>query len=157
MSEVKSKQDLECWQKTTEHRDAVAKCLNDMIVLIKERARTHDANKLESPEFEVFSEWTPKLANMTYGSEEYTEALKQMKPALDHHYANSRHHSEHFVNGIRDMNLIDIMEMFVDWYCSTKRMNNGNIRKSIDINQKRFNYSDDLADIFRNTIELLDK
>jgi hypothetical protein len=157
MAEVKTKADLDCCQKTQEHIDAVAECLNEMIRLIKIRAKNHDACKLESPEFEVFSEWTPKLSGMTYGSEEYTEALKVMKPALDHHYANSRHHPEHFKNSIQDMNLIDILEMLCDWYCSTKRMNNGNIRKSIEINQKRFGYSDDVAKILTNTIELLDK
>ena len=157
MSEVKSDADLECYKKTQEHREAVANCLNEMILIIKERAINHDACKLESPEFEVFVEWTPKLASVTYGSEEYTEALKQMKPALDHHYANSRHHVEHYLNGIKDMNLIDILEMFADWYCSTKRMKNGSIRHSIEINQKRFGYSDDLASILENTIEVLDK
>jgi hypothetical protein len=152
-----SKEEIECYKKTTEHIEAVSKCLNEMIILIKERAENHDANKLQSPEFKIFAEWTPKLSEMTYGSEEYTEALKQMKPALDHHYANSRHHPEFHSNGIKDMNLIDLLEMLLDWYCSTKRMKNGNIMKSIEINQKRFGYSDELANILRNTVELINK
>jgi hypothetical protein len=55
------------------------------------------------------------------------------------------------------MNLVDIMEMFVDWYCASKRHADGNIRKSIDINKERYKFSDDLAQIFVNSIELLDK
>jgi hypothetical protein len=35
------------------------------------RAEEHDQSKLESPEVEMFTEYTPKLATSTYGSEEY--------------------------------------------------------------------------------------
>jgi hypothetical protein len=41
--------------------------------------------------------------------------------------------------------------MFVDWMASTQRHNDGNIDRSIDINQKRFGMSDQLTAIFRNT------
>jgi len=44
-----------------------------------------------------------------------------MKPALEHHYALYRHHPEHFQNGIDDMNLIDLVEMFADWKASSER------------------------------------
>jgi hypothetical protein len=41
--------------------------------------------------------------------------------------------------------------MFCDWYAATKRHNNGDIMKSISINQERFGYSDDLKAVFENT------
>ena len=62
-----------------------------------------------------------------------------------------RHHPEHFPNGINDMNLIDVLEMFCDWVASSKRHNDGNILKSIDINKERFNMPDELVSIMRNT------
>ena len=80
-----------------------------------------------------------------------------MKPALDHHYANSRHHPEHFANGINDMNLIDIMEMLADWKASSMRHNDGNLLKSIELNQQRFGYDDQLKQILLNTAKLLDE
>jgi len=46
-------------------------------------------------------------------------------------------------------------EMFFDWKAATERHNDGNIFKSIKINQDRFKYSDQLADIFTNTAERL--
>ena len=79
-----------------------------------------------------------------------------MKPALDHHYANNRHHPEFFKNGINDMTLVDLIELLCDWYASSKRQYNGNIRLSIEKNRERFNMSDQLIRIFENTIKELD-
>jgi len=54
------------------------------------------------------------------------------------------------------MNLIDLMEMFFDWLSATKRHNDGDIKKSIEINKSRFGYDDLLANIFRNTADYID-
>jgi hypothetical protein len=118
--------------------------------LIK-RALFHDRTKLQKEEKAGFDEYTPKLAGATYGSEEYKKFLEELKTYLNHHYAKNRHHPEHFDTGIKGMNLIDILEMFCDWYAATKRHNDGDIIKSITINQGRFGYSDDLKVIFMNT------
>ena len=96
--------------------------------------------------------FTPKLKDATYGSEEYKGFLSEMKPALDHHYGHNRHHPEFFVRGLRGMNLVDVLETFCDWWASSKRHADGDIRRSIEINQKRFGMSDDLTDIFLNTV-----
>ncbi len=42
--------------------------------------------------------------------------------------------------------------MICDWKDVTLRHKNGDINKSFDINQNRFNYSDELKCIMRNTI-----
>jgi len=114
-----------------------------------------DQTKLSDNEKNVFDIYTPKLKNSTYGSDEYKIFLKEMKVALDHHYENNRHHPEHFKNGIKDMTLIDIVEMFCDWKAATMRHADGDLVKSIELNKKRFNYSDDLEQIFKNTAEYL--
>ena len=118
---------------------------------LEERGINHDKTKLENPEAHVFSVYTSKLKNSTYGSDEYKQFLQEMKPALDHHYEHNRHHPEHFENGVNGMNLVDIVEMFCDWLAATERHENGNIFKSIDLNQERFNMSPQLTEIFRNT------
>jgi hypothetical protein len=56
---------------------------------------------------------------------------------------------------ISQMNIIDVIEMFCDWRAATLRHADGDINKSIDINQNRFNISDQLSEIFRNTVEIL--
>lgn len=112
---------------------------------------------MESPEVEVFAEHTNALATTNYGTPEYQAHLEAMKPALDHHYAQSRHHPEHFSDGILGMNLIDICEMFCDWKAATERQNNGNLLKSIALNAERFGYDDQIKRIFLNTAALFDE
>ena len=79
---------------TMRHIQTVSKLLHRCVTELLKRADEHDESKLHSPEVELFTEFTPKLAASVYGSPEYHELRKQMKPALDHHYANNRHHPE---------------------------------------------------------------
>jgi hypothetical protein len=137
---------------TLKHRKVFSKFFKILHKDIKKRIIKHDLSKLKEPEKPIFDKYTPKLANSTYGSNEYKEFLKAMKHALDHHYATNRHHPEHFHNGIKDMNLIDLCEMICDWKAASLRHNDGNIYDSIEINQKRFGYSDELKQIFFNTV-----
>ena len=81
--------------------------------------------------------------------------MERVKPAIEHHYANNRHHPEHWPNGIDDMTLLDLVEMLVDWKAATVRNKNGNIRKSVEHNSKRFNMSPQLTKIFENTVREL--
>jgi len=136
---------------TRKHIAAVSALMSSFIKVLLDRAECHDRSKLFDPELAVFTEMTEKLAGCTYGSEEYKGFLAAMKPALDHHYDKNAHHPEHYPNGIDDMTLADIVEMFIDWKAATLRTRDGDIMKSIDINEKRFNMSPQLAKIFRNT------
>jgi hypothetical protein len=147
----------ECQVETQKHIETVRKYIRFMIDKIDMRGVKHDASKLESPEVEIFAEYTPKLNNTTFGSEEYYQNLDGMKSALDHHYASNRHHPEHFVNGINDMTLIDILEMFCDWKASTLRHNDGNLLKSIETNAERFNMEGQLKQILINTARMIDE
>ena len=142
-------------KETLGHVDQVRRQINYVISALNIRAALHDKSKLEEPEASTFDRVTGALKGLTYGSPEYYEQLKEMKPALDHHYANNRHHPEHFESGMVDMNLIDLIEMFCDWYAATKRHADGDIHKSVDLNAKRFGYGSDLISIFHNTADWL--
>ena len=56
---------------------------------------------------------------------------------------------------ISQMNLIDIVEMLCDWLAATKRHDDGDIMKSIEINEKRFRYSGELKQILINTVNCI--
>lgn len=140
---------------TEQHIATVQGFLYIAIQELKRRQVVHDKSKLESPEKEMFDEWTPKLKESTYGSVEYNNFLKELKVGLDHHYANNDHHPEFYTNGIKGMNLISLLEMIIDWLAATKRHADGNIIRSIEINQKRFGYGDELKEIFLNTLPLI--
>lgn len=194
---------------TWKHIDLVMQLLAGAQIELMRRQFTHDRSKLAPPEVSTFTEYTPKLAASTYGSDEYKQFLHEMKPALDHHYAKNRHHPEFHAEGYSDkvskmfaqidklerligdeqlwgmltassklevietlkeqikfledeikastsrvssMNLFDLLEMLIDWYAATKRHNDGNIHRSIEINRDRFNMSDQLVQIFLNTV-----
>jgi hypothetical protein len=166
---------------TYEHINCVRHHLGRVIRDLLQRAEVHDQSKLVSPEVEIFDEMTPKLAESTYGSDEYKGFLAKMKPALDHHYAVNRHHPEHFtgslcvqcgspeshpctcggdrtpIAGVRGMTLLDLIEMFCDWKAATLRHRDGDIDRSIELNQKRFGYSDELKQILHNTAMMMEE
>jgi len=138
---------------TLKHIRRVNDYLIDASCEILKRAKKHDQSKLEEPEKASFDEATPLLNNLKFGSEEYRESTRLIKPALDHHYSVNSHHPQHYENGINGMNLFDIVEMFFDWKASGERTKDGDIRKSIEINAERFGISKQLKKILENTAE----
>jgi hypothetical protein len=141
---------------TAKHIFIVQKYLIRIIAALQRRLLNHDKTKLEAPEVELFDEVTERLRSLTYGSPEYNAMLTKLEPALQHHYQNNRHHPEHYKDGIKDMTLVDLIEMICDWKAASLRHANGNIRKSIEVNQQRFGYSDELKQILFNTVEMLE-
>jgi len=137
---------------TTEHIKNVGMFMQEFIAEIIYRQFHHDDSKLEFPEKEIYDEFTPKLRDLTYGSPEYKECLLAMGPALQHHYDVNRHHPEHFENGVNGMTLIDLIEMLADWKAAGMRHANGNMAESLEINRKRFGMSDQLYEVFMNTV-----
>lgn len=125
-----------------------------MIAMVKEmldRSHCHDRSKTQSPEVEIFDEYTPKLMGMTYGSDEYEQARAAMGPALTHHYMENRHHPEWHRNGVNDMTLVDLVEMLADWRAATERHSDGALGRSLAINRERFGMSEQLTRILENT------
>lgn len=137
---------------TIKHIHRVRHFLCLMIVELDRRAREHDQSKLESPEAEIFGEYTPELAKCEYMSPEYKVTMEHVRPAVENHYAKNRHHPEHWPNGLNDMTLCDLLEMLCDWKAATERNKNGNIRTSIEKNTTRYGMSEQLAQIMQNTV-----
>lgn len=157
---------------TYEHIHQVQVELAIVARLMMERMLAHDGSKLVSPEVEMFDEFTPKLAELEYGSPEYEQSRQEMGAALEHHYAENPHHPEHWPNGVKDMSLLDLVEMLCDWRAASKRHRkrpampaapgrpdapqyDSNIARSIGLNKERFGYSDELESILLNTAQEL--
>lgn len=147
LEEYDSKQD------TIEHIKLVDTYLRFLAHQLLIRGQEHDLSKLSSPEKEAFDLHTPNLQNLVYGSEEYQQSLDDMEEALKHHYANNRHHPNHFENGIKGMTIVDVDEMFADWCATTLKYEHGDINKSIEFNKDRFEYGEVLEAIFKNTVK----
>ena len=153
---------------TYEHIGKVRGYLVAAVENLLARAQGHDTSKLIEPEVGTFDEFTPKLAQITYSSHEYQCALNAMGPALEHHYANNSHHPEGHADGIAGMSLLDLLEMVCDWKAASERHKkrppfpaapgrkeapqyDSDIIRSIDLNQERFGYGDELRSILENT------
>lgn len=123
------------------------------------RADFHDASKLVSPELEAFDIATPKLAGLEYGSEEYKQSLRDLGPALQHHFERNDHHPEHYENGCAGMSLMALIEMLCDWRAASERVKQRTddpekvktFELGLAYNQERFGYGDELAGILLNT------
>lgn len=135
------------------HIKRVAELMTNAAAELIRRANIHDNSKLVAPEKELFDVLTPRLKGMTYGSEEYKAALKELQVALVHHYANNTHHPEHYTNGVDGFDLFDLLEMFFDWRAASERHADGDIYKSIAVNTKRFDLSAQVVNIFSNTAQ----
>jgi hypothetical protein len=133
----------------------VQELLHSVVRRLLERGRVHDDTKFEEPEFSSFAEVSAQLNEVEYGSDRYEELLAELDSALEHHYEYHRHHPEHWEEGIGGMTLLDIVEMIVDWKAASERHEDGDIRESINKNQDRFGYSDELAGLLRRTADQL--
>ncbi|MCA9283317.1 MAG: hypothetical protein KDA30_14905 [Phycisphaerales bacterium] len=153
MGEQKTMTRDDVMRSTLAHVRRVGSLLGDCAFDLIKRANCHDDSKFSPEEFEAFVEATPRLAGTTYGSDEYRESLKLIRPALDHHNAHNRHHPEHHADGIKGMNLLDLIEMLCDWKAATERHNDGCLTRSIIINAERFGYSPDFARMLWKTAQ----
>ena len=138
---------------TLKHIRRVGELMILVVSRLLERAIHHDNSKLLSPEKELFDKYTPLLKGSTYGSDEYSAILSELKVALNHHYENNSHHPEHYIAGINDFDLFDLIEMLVDWKAATERHDDGDIYKSLPINRDKFGISDQLYGILKNTVD----
>lgn len=138
---------------TLAHSQRVGELIVAMVGELLERSTCHDRSKTLPPEVGIFDEYSPKLKQMTYGSQEYKDCLTGMGEGLQHHYAANRHHPEHFAEGVAGMTLVDVVEMLADWKAATERMADGDLGKSLEIQRERFGLSDQVVSILRNTAE----
>lgn len=162
---------------TAAHIRRVGELLVEQSAELSRRAVVHDASKWSPEEWPAFEEATPKLAGMTYGSDEYKAALASIRPALKHHYAENSHHPEHFPErslcvqcgqseakpctcggprqrdpgGVNSMTLADLLEMLCDWKAAGERHADGSIIRSLEHNRERFQIGPQLMRILENT------
>lgn len=140
---------------TLRHAIRVAELLAPVAAELVARGIAHDRSKTEPPELDVFNEYTPKLKESTYGSDEYKSYLAGMGAGLAHHYASNRHHPECHDAGVDGMTLVDLLEMLADWKAATERHVDGSLTRSLVVQQERFGIGYQLHSVLRNTAQEL--
>lgn len=146
-----------------QHRAQVRFLMEKFTSQLMARAFTHDDSKFSKEEFPAYDACIPLLKEVDYDSDEYKAILSEMKPALEHHYKNNRHHPEYFEDQVKDdkdspvnyMNLFDLIEMYIDWKAASMRQINGAFEKSIWRGCSKYEISTQLEKIFENTIREL--
>lgn len=137
---------------TRKHIQRVSELLGTYATELIERGAKHDSTKLCDPELAALAHMqaiTDEKGFVPYDSPEYVERMAILKPMLAHHYAANRHHPEHFNNGVDDMTLFDIMEMFADWKAAAERSDHEKMH--ISHAAKRYKINPQLEQIFKNT------
>lgn len=120
---------------------------------LRQRGDAHDRTKFEAFEFDAFVSTRPKFKEANYGSPEYQECVDAIKPAIDHHYANNRHHTAFHKDGINGMSLIDVIEMVCDWKAAARRSPNQTFEQSLSIAFKKYKIEPQLQKILENTFK----
>lgn len=136
---------------TLAHVRRVGNLLLDVVERLQRAAMRHDDSKFSVEEFDHFAVESPKLAALTFGSDEYKAALERLAPALRHHYALNTHHPEHHAIGIKGMDLLQLLELLADWKAASERHTDGNLVKSIYDSAARFGYDEDMANLLART------
>ena len=116
----------------------------------------HDLSKYSWVEAKGFASTIFDLKRSTYGTEEYKRLLQKIDPSIQNHYKKNAHHPE-FYNNIKEMPLIHKIEMIIDWKSATRRHKNGDLKKSIEINNKRFNLSKNDLETLTQIALIIDK
>ena len=136
---------------TAEHIIKVGLNLAAVVHRLSCRAVSHDHSKWSEEEWPSFERATPRLAEVEYGTEEYKQCLRDIRPAVDLHQQRNRHHPEYYGEGIYGMSLLDLIEMLADWKAASERNKNGNLRASLEHNGKRFRIDKQLYAVLCNT------
>ena len=144
----------DCTQDVNQHVTAVCGLVSKLCIELAIRGYDHDASKLQEPEKGMYDEYVPKLKTTLYGSLDYKADLAAMDEGLAHHYANNRHHPQHFPNGISGMTLIDLIEMLCDWKAAADAKG---VPLELDYNADRFGIDKQLTMVLQNTLDALAK
>ena len=135
------------------HINEVQEAIEEISSEIKKRGLLHDLTKFQPCEFDAFASTRERFKKANYGTSEYQALCEEVKPAIDHHYVNNRHHTGYHKNGINDMNLIDIIEMVADWKAASRRSPDKTLEDTLHYAFAKNKIQDQLAKIITNTLK----
>lgn len=136
------------------HRGLVRANLMKIAMVFITRAIEHDLSKFMPDEFAGMVEIGKVSREHPYGSPEYNESLKD-NHAIDMHFSRNRHHPEYHPNGVRDMNLIDFVEMVVDWRAAWAAKGDVEWERVLEIQTERFDLSPFHLELVKMIVSLM--
>ena len=142
-------------QSIYEHQQKVASVMRQVIHELVTRALTHDASKFTTQELRdnlvtLPDKWELQTKGHGYHSPEQEQHRARFAAEIARHRKANRHHPEYHVNGVNDMDLIDLIEMLCDWYVSAS-----DIDQSIRENSQDYEIPPHISRILENTASKL--
>jgi len=133
------------------HKILVFFNLSKVILELSKRALCHDNSKFRFSETKGMIPLMRQICFIQYGTLEYENYLEDSKETIQLHFLKNDHHPEHFKN-YKDMSLLALIEMLVDWKASIKKQPNGSIEKSFEIARERYKMSDEIFHFLKTLI-----
>ena len=154
--------ELQVLRKMLTHTQGVALRLAKVCNELMTRACTHDASKFLEEDLDrhlksaEIKRQLYEKCGMRYGDDRDKQFRKEYKDLAEGHACRNRHHVEHHTHGIWDMDLVDVLEMLVDW-CQSAEDWGEDIEEnnSIGKNAKKYGIEPQLTCILRNTVRNL--
>ena len=81
--------------------------------------------------------------------------MDSIRPAIENHYKNNRHHTGFHKNGVNDMNLMDLCEMVADWKAAERRSPDKKLSDTLYHAFVKYEINDQLGKIIINTLKSL--
>lgn len=144
-------QDAKEFSSIYHHKFIVLQFLNAIVQELIQRGQNHDQSKFEEDEFPYLVAVLEDMTKYPFGTPEHDAMRLKHQRVFAVHHSKNRHHPEHFANGIEDMDLMDIIEMLVDWKAASLREKDGSIEKSIKLGAEKYNIHPQLVKILVNT------
>ena len=144
---------------TNRHISLVRDLLYQFAVDVAARGDVHDKSKFDPVEqgpLDELQRLTDAEGPAAYGTPEYERRKTLLAPMIAHHHAVNSHHPEFYRpghpdgTGIAGMDLLDLVEMFLDWRAANVDRDGGapmNLSYSI----QKHGIPPMLESIFRNT------
>ena len=137
------------------HVSEVAENLEAMASQLRQRGLSHDRTKFQALEFDAFVSTREQFKKANYGTQDYQDCVAAVRPAVDNHHENNRHHTDYHKNGINDMTLIDVMEMLADWKAAARRSPDRKFEDTLEYAKNKYAIDDQLFKIIVNTLKSL--
>lgn len=118
---------------------------------ISKRVLQHDKSKLEYPEYNLWCKMDEE-PRYKYGTKEYFDKIERNKHVFNLHYKHNTHHPEHYVNGILDMDLVDVLEMLIDWISYKDKIRISEAIELIEQQSRRYGLSEEFECVLKNTL-----
>lgn len=127
---------------------------DDLALELMRRASVHDHSKFSMEEIEALSSVSEKQKDDDGFTNPDYKLNKEQENLISKHWANNRHHPEHF-NSIYDMTTLDILEMICDWHARSVEFGTDLLEFVIHRQSNRFHLPSNLFDSIVGICRLL--